>query len=33
MAAYLNKLKLIVAINGFENKEAVIAVPSYLTQQ
>lgn len=33
MAAYLNKLKLIVAKNGFENKEAVVAVPAYLTQQ
>lgn len=29
----MNKLRQIVAHNGFENKEAVIAVPPYLTQQ
>ena len=33
LATYLNKLKQIIAINGFENKEAVIAIPPYLTQQ
>lgn len=32
-AAYLNKLKLIIQKNNFENKNAVIAVPTYLTQQ
>lgn len=32
MAAYLNKLKNIISINGFENKEAVIAVPPFMTQ-
>jgi molecular chaperone DnaK (HSP70) len=32
MAAYLNKLKLTISKNGFENKSAVVAVPSYLTQ-
>lgn len=32
MAAYFNKLKLIIAKNGFENKEVVISVPTYLSQ-
>lgn len=32
MAAYLNKLKLIIRKNGFDNKSAVVAIPSYLTQ-
>ena len=32
MAAYFNKLKLIIAKNGIENKEAIISVPTYLTQ-
>lgn len=32
MAAYFNKLKLIIAKNGFENKEVIISVPTYLTQ-
>lgn len=32
MAAYLNKMKLTIMRNGFEDKEAVIAVPPYLTQ-
>lgn len=32
LAAYLNKLKNIISINGFENKEAVIAVPPFMTQ-
>ena len=32
-AAYLNKLKLIIQKNNFENKAAVIAVPTYFTQQ
>ncbi len=32
MAAYFNKLKLIMAKNGFENKEAIVSVPTYLTQ-
>jgi molecular chaperone DnaK (HSP70) len=32
LAAYLNKLKQIINHNEFESKEAVIAVPSYLTQ-
>lgn len=31
-AAYFNKIRTIIAINGFENSEAVVAVPSYLTQ-
>lgn len=31
-AAYINKLRNIIAKNGFENKEAVLAVPPYLTQ-
>ena len=33
LAAYFNKLRLIMAHNGLENKEAVIAIPPYLTQQ
>lgn len=33
MAAYFNKLKLIIAKNGLEDKEAIISVPAYLTQQ
>lgn len=33
LAAYFNQLKQIIAHNGFENKEAVIAIPPYLTQQ
>jgi heat shock protein 4 len=32
MAAYFNKLKLIIAKNGFENKDVIISVPTYLTQ-
>lgn len=32
MAAYFNKLKLIIAKNGFENKQVIISVPTYLTQ-
>jgi heat shock 70kDa protein 4 len=32
MAAYLNKLKLIIAKNGLENKEVILSVPAYLTQ-
>lgn len=32
MAAYFNKLKLIIAKNGLENKEVIISVPTYLTQ-
>ena len=32
MAAFFNKMKLTILKNGFENKEAVVAVPSYLTQ-
>ena len=32
MAAYFNKLKLIIAKNGLENKEAIISVPTFLTQ-
>lgn len=32
MAAYLNKLKLIVSKNNFENKSAVVAIPTYFTQ-
>ncbi len=32
MAAYFNKMKSTVSKNGFEDKEAVIAVPPYLTQ-
>lgn len=32
LAAYFNKLKSIMQHNDFESKEAVIAVPSYLTQ-
>ena len=32
MAAYFNKMKLTVLKNGFEDKEAVIAVPPYSTQ-
>ena len=31
-AAYLNKLKLIIQKNNFDNKTAVIAVPPYFTQ-
>lgn len=31
-AAYFNKLKLIIAKNGFENKDVIMAVPTYLTQ-
>jgi molecular chaperone DnaK (HSP70) len=32
-AAYLNKLKFILQKNNFENKSAVLAVPTYFTQQ
>ena len=32
MAAYFNKLKLIIAKNGIENKEVTVSVPTYLTQ-
>lgn len=32
LAAYFNKLKLIIAKNGFENKDVICAVPTYLTQ-
>lgn len=32
-AAYLNKLKQIIEKNNFDNKSAVIAVPTYFTQQ
>lgn len=32
MAAYFNKLKLIIAKNGFENRDVIISVPTYLTQ-
>jgi heat shock protein 4 len=31
-AAYINKLKLILEKNGFSNKSAVVAVPTYFTQ-
>lgn len=31
-AAYLNKLKLIIQKNNFDNKAAVIAIPPYFTQ-
>ena len=33
LAAYLNKLKHILAVNKFENKSGVVAVPTYFTQQ
>ncbi len=32
MAAYFNKLKLIIAKNGLENKDVILSVPTYLTQ-
>lgn len=32
LAAYFNKLKSIMEYNGYESKEAVIAIPPYLTQ-
>lgn len=32
-AAYINKLKFILQKNNFENKAAVLAVPTYFTQQ
>lgn len=32
-AAYLNKLKEIVQRNNFDSKSAVVAVPTYFTQQ
>jgi molecular chaperone DnaK (HSP70) len=32
LAAYFNKLKQIMNHNELESKEAVIAVPAYLTQ-
>jgi molecular chaperone DnaK (HSP70) len=32
-AAYINKLKFILQKNNFDNKSAVLAVPTYLTQQ
>lgn len=32
MAAYFNKLRIIIAKNGFENKEVIVSVPTYLTQ-
>jgi molecular chaperone DnaK (HSP70) len=32
-AAYINKLKFILQKNNFENKSAVLAVPTYFTQQ
>jgi heat shock protein 4 len=32
-AAYINKLKYILEKNNLDHKEAVIAVPTYLTQQ
>lgn len=31
-AAYINKLKFILEKNGFSNKSAVVAVPTYFTQ-